>query len=368
MEPAKPAPDVHDRIRRLIPYSPGKPVEEVKRELGLTDVIKLASNENALGPSPLAIQAIRAVADRVHAYPEGSCHMLRAALADRLDVPASCLTFGNGSDDVIHNLGLAYLLPGDEVIQASPTFSQYATAAALNQAECLSVPTINWVHDLRAMAERITSRTRIIFIANPNNPTGTMVARSEVDRFLERVPDRALVVFDEAYREYVERPDYPDSVSYVRAGHNVVVLRTFSKIYGLAGLRVGYGIARPEIVESIERVREPFNVNLVAQAAAVAALDDDAHVRRSRETNRAGLAALGDGLARMGLSCAPSEANFLWVDVGRPCRQVFEALLRRGIIVRTGDVFGAPTHLRVTTGTAEQNERFLAALEEVLHQ
>ncbi|HSV72581.1 MAG TPA: histidinol-phosphate transaminase [Chthonomonadales bacterium] len=367
MELVKPAPPhVDERIRRLVPYSPGKPVEEVKRELGLTDVIKLASNENALGPSPMAIRAIRAAAERVHAYPEGSCHELRAAVARRHNVPEDWLTFGNGSDDVIHNLGLAFLLPGDEVIEASPTFSQYATAAALNNAACVSVPTTEWVHDLAAMADRITDRTRVVFIANPNNPTGTMVAQAEVDAFMRRIPERALVVFDEAYHEYVERDDYPDALAYVRAGQNVVVLRTFSKIFGLAGLRVGYGVARPEIVDYINRVREPFNVNLLAQAAALAALDDAEHLLRSRELNRAGLTALSTRLRQMGLPFAPSEANFVWVDVGRPCRSVFQALLSRGVIVRTGDVFGAPTHLRVTTGTAEGTARFLAALEEVL--
>ncbi|MCC6728161.1 MAG: histidinol-phosphate transaminase [Chthonomonadales bacterium] len=359
---------VGENVTRLVPYRPGKPIEEVKRELGLTDVIKLASNENPLGPSALAVQAIRAAAEQVSLYPEGSCHELRGALAAHLGVPGDHLTIGNGSDEIIQLLGLVFLEPGDEVVQAHPSFVRYESAATLNGADCVKVPLRDWAHDLPAMADRITARTRLVFVANPNNPTGTMVTHSEVVRLADAIPDRAVLVMDEAYHEYVERADYPDTLKLVREGRNLVVLRTFSKIHGLAGLRVGYGIARPEITGYLNQVREPFNVNLVAQAAAVAALRDAEHPRRSREVNAAGRRQFYATLDALGLAYAPSEANFVWMDVGRECGLVFQYLLRGGVITRTGDIFGADTWLRVTVGTPEQNERFLGLLKEVVGQ
>jgi len=362
----RPELSVGENITRLIPYCPGKPIEEVKRELGLTEVVKLASNENALGPSPRALEAMREAISRVHHYPDGSCHDLRAAVAAHLGVPDDHLIFGNGSDDIIHLLGVTFLRPGDEVIQADVTFTRYEAAAILNEAHCHRVPVRDWTHDLEAMADRLNERTRLVFIANPNNPTGTMVTAAQVRAFLRRVPERALVVFDEAYYEYVDRDDYPQTLEYVREGRNVIVLRTFSKIYGLAGLRIGYGIARPEIVSFLDQVREPFNTNLVAQAAGAAALDDAEHVRRTREMNAAGRKRFYEAFDALGLSYAPTEANFVWVDVGRDSRAVFQALLQRGVIVRTGDIFGAETCLRVTIGTAHENEKFLGALKEAL--
>jgi histidinol-phosphate aminotransferase len=363
---ARPAPTVGENVTRLVPYRPGKPIEEVKRELGLSHVIKLASNENALGPAPRAAAAMQEAAARVHLYPDGACYELRQAVAAHLGVPGDHLIFGNGSDDIIHLLGVTFLAPGDEAIQADPSFVRYEAAAILNRAPCHLVPLRDWTHDLQAMADRINERTRLIFIANPNNPTGTIVKAVEVSRFMREVPDRALVVFDEAYFEYVEAADYPDSLRYVREGENVIVLRTFSKAYGLAGLRVGYGVARPEIIGPLERVREPFNVNLVAQAAAAAALGDTEHVRRSQAMNREGRERFYRAFDELGLKYAPTEANFVWVDVGRDSVEVFNALLRRGVIVRTGDIFGAETHLRVTIGTAGENEAFLSALKDVL--
>ena len=357
---------VGNNITRLVPYRPGKPIEEVKRELGLTDVIKLASNENPLGPSPKAVEALRKAAERVHLYPDASCYLLRAAVAQHLRVPEDTLVFGNGSDDVIHLLGVTLLSPGDEVVQADPSFVRYEAAAVLNRANCHLVPLREWTHDLEAMAQRLNERTRLVFIANPNNPTGTSVSRAQVDRFVERVPPRAVVVFDEAYYEYVDRPDFPDTLEYVRQGLNVITLRTFSKVYGLAGVRIGYGVTTPQIADYLNRVREPFNVSLLAQEAALAALEDEEHLRRSRETNAAGKRQLYRGFESLDLPYVPTDANFVWVNVRRDSQDVFLALLQRGVVVRSGDIFGAETWLRVTIGTADQNERFLASLAEVL--
>jgi len=357
---------VGENITSLHPYRPGKPIEEVQRELGLSEVIKLASNENALGPSPRALRAIQVAAESVHLYPNAVARELSEAVSTHLRIPADHLIFGNGSDDIIHLLGLTFLAPGDEVIQADPTFVRYEAAAILNQAVCHKVPLRWWTHDLEAMAERVNDRTRLIFISNPNNPTGTIVTDAQVNAFMTQVPDRAIVVFDEAYFEFVESADFPRSIKYVKNGLNVVVLRTYSKAYGLAGIRLGYGISTPEIIHHLNQVREPFNVSSIAQAAGVAALEDNDFLQLTLKMNRDGKALFHEAFRRLELSSAPTEGNFVWVDVGRPCVPVFEALLRKGIIVRTGDIFSAPTHLRVTIGTADQNERFLNALEEVL--
>jgi histidinol-phosphate aminotransferase len=357
---------VAENILRLKPYVPGKPIEEAKREYGLSEFIKLASNENPLGPSPLAVAAIREAAAHVELYPDAACYQLTRDLAAYWEVEPENLILGNGSDEIIQLIGLAFVEPGDEVLTARPSFVRYEAAAVLNNGVFIETPLREFRFDLAAMAERLSDRTRVIFIANPNNPTGTMVTRTELERFLDRVPERALVVMDEAYFEYVDAPDYPHSWEYVRQGRNVIVLRTFSKIYGLAGLRVGYGMARPELVRYLDQVREPFNVNSLAQVAACASLRDSNQVERSCRVNREGKAVLTAAFDAMGLPYAPTQANFILVDVKRDSREVYEGLLRRGVIVRTGDIFGLPTHLRVTIGTADQNERFLQALRSVL--
>ncbi len=366
MRPPSPLPQVPQHVQKLRPYVPGKPIEEVQREYGLTDVVKLASNENPLGPSPKAIRAIEGAAKGIALYPDASCFSLTRALAQRWEVAPEQIIVGNGSDEIIHYLGLAFLQPGDEMLTGDPSFVRYEAAAILNQAEFVVTPLKDHAFDLDAMAERIGPKTRMVFIANPNNPTGTMVGRGPIERFLDRCPEETIVVMDEAYYEYVDEPDYPDSLAYVREGRNVVVLRTFSKIYALAGLRVGYGIARPEIVAALHQVREPFNVNSLAQAAALASLDDPKQVPRSRAANSAGRDYLCEEFQRLGLSWVPTQANFILVDVNRPCRPVFEGLLRKGVIIRTGDIFGLPTFLRVTIGREEDNRRFIAALEAVL--
>ena len=360
---------ISSRITALKPYHPGKPIEEVKRELGLTgEIVKLASNENPLGPSPRALAALRDALPGLALYPDGGCHDLRAAVAARLGVPGDWLVFGNGSDEVIHLIGLTFLQPGDEVVVGEPTFVLYEAAATLNGARAVKVPLTRpgLVHDTEAMADAFSDRTRLVFIANPHNPTGTVVSRRDVDALLERLPPRALLVLDEAYVEYVDAPDFPHALDYIRAGAPVVGLRTFSKMYGLAGLRVGYGVADPEIIRLLNQPRSPFNVNLAAQIAATAAVEDDAFVAETRRVNADGMRALTDAFARLDLPCIPSQANFLLVDTRRPCRPVFDALLRRGVIVRTGDIFGLPTWLRVTVGTPAQNARFLEALGAIL--
>jgi histidinol-phosphate aminotransferase len=309
---------------------------------------------------------MKTAAEQVYLYPDASCFALSQELARHWAVEPDQIILGNGSDEILHFAGLAFLEAGDEVLTAHPSFVRYEAAAVLNNAEYVTVPLRDFRFDLQAMAERLTDRTKMVFIANPNNPTGTMVTTTELDRFIDRVPERAVVVLDEAYFEYAESPEYPDGLKYVREGRNVLVLRTFSKIYALAGLRVGYGIGPSELIGYLHQVREPFNVNSIAQAAAVASLRDADQVARSRANNRAGRDQFYAAFRELGLSWAPTEANFVFVDLGRDCRPVYEELLRRGVIVRTGDVFDMPTHIRVTIGTPSENERFLGELASIL--
>ncbi len=353
-------------VTRLRPYVPGKPIEEVQREFGLTDIIKLASNENPLGPSPKAVEAMKAAVEKVGMYPDGNCFALRNAVAKHLGIGGECLTFGAGSDEIIHELGTAMIEPEDEIIQGDPTFSQYETAGVLNGCTVCKVSLTDHTHDLGEILELVNERTKFVFIANPNNPTGTLVSHSEVEKLLNKLPERAILVLDEAYYEYNEREDYPDGMKWVKEGRNVILMRTFSKIYGLAGLRVGYGIAKPEIIGYLEQVRLPFNINLVAQAAAIAGIEDQEHVARTRKLNSEGKAYFYKEFDRMGLPYAPSEANFVWVNLKRDSKQVFGELLKRGVIIRTGDVFGAPTWARISTGLQQENVKFIEELEKVL--
>lgn len=360
------APQIPPHVQRLKPYVPGKPIEEVQREFGLTDIVKLASNENPLGPSPKAVEAIRGALDNLALYPDASCYALTQALSAHLEVGTDHLVIGNGSDEIIHFLGLAFVRPGDEVLTGDPSFVRYEAAALLNEAEFVVTPLKDQTFDLDAMADRITPKTKLIFIANPNNPTGTMVGRAAMERFLDRCPEEAIVVMDEAYYEYVDDPDYPNSLDYVRQGRNLVVLRTFSKIYALAALRVGYGVARPEIAQALHQVREPFNVNSLAQVAALASLQDPEQVTRSRKLNTEQREYLYGEFRRLGLPYVETQANFVIVDVGRPSKPVFQELLKRGVIIRSGDMLGLPTHLRATIGRPEDNQRFVRELEAVL--
>ncbi len=353
---------IHPAIAGLVPYAPGKPLEEVERELGIRGAVKLASNENPLGPSPKALGALHDGDDTLHRYPDGGAHALTRALADRWRLPVNHIVVGNGSDEIISLLVKTFMTPGDEAVMADQTFVMYKLAVTAVQGVCVEVPLNVWRHDLPAMAAAITGRTRLLFVCNPNNPTGTMATQDEVTALMNTVPDDVIVVFDEAYAEYVRDPRYPDTVEYVRRNRPVVVLRTFSKIYGLAGLRIGYGMTTPEIADYLHRVRPPFNTSSLAQRAACAALDDDAHVTASRTLNETEMAAVEHGLRRLGLAPLPSQANFLYFDTRRDGRDMFDGLLREGVIVR--HIHGSM--LRVTIGRPEDNRRFLKALTKVM--
>ena len=354
---------VHSDIAGLSPYVPGKPVDELERELGIAKAVKLASNENPRGPSPKALAVLADAARSLNRYPDGGAHKLRAALARRFKVTPDHIILGNGSDELIGLLARTFLAPGEEAVMASHTFVIYKMEVTAAHGVPVVVPMRDWRHDLPAMARAITNRTRLIFLCNPNNPTGTMVTAAEVESFMAHVPDQAVVVFDEAYLEYVRDPDFPDALAYVQQHRHVIVLRTFSKIYGLAGLRIGYGITTPEITNYLNRIRPPFNANSLAQEAALAALDDEEHLRASRTLNETELTVMEDGLRQLGFQPIPTQTNFVYFHVGRDGRQVFEALLREGVIVRHIE---GPM-LRVTVGLPDENRRFLAALKSVLH-
>jgi histidinol-phosphate aminotransferase len=351
-------------LHSLEPYPPGKPIDELEREYGVTDSIKLASNENPLGPSPRALRALQAALTDVHRYPDGSCYHLRRALARKLGVSPDSLVFGNGSNEIIELVVRTFLHAGEEAVMADQAFVIYRMLVQAQGGRGIIVPLRNFTHDLEAMADAITPSTRLVFLANPNNPTGTIVFREQWQEFLAAVPRDVVIVMDEAYFEYVDDPRYPDGLADVGGDRLLIVLRTFSKIYGLAGLRVGYGVAHPAIIDLLNRLRAPFNVNTLAQVAALAALDDDEHVERTRQVNRAGMAFLTAAFAELGLECVPSWANFVLVRVGNAAR-LYDQLLRRGVIVRPVPVYGFPEHVRVTVGTAAENERLVAALRAV---
>ena len=356
--------NVDQYIASLVPYVPGKPVEELERELGIAKAIKLASNENPRGPSPKACAVLSEAALTLNRYPDGGAHLLRHALADRCKVEPDQIIVGNGSDEILGLLARAFLSPGDEAVMADHTFVIYKMVVAASRARAVEIPLKDWRHDLPAMAKAVTARTKLLFLCNPNNPTGTIVTSAEVDALMAQIPEHVIVVFDEAYYEYVRSGEFPDTLKYVRQGRSVAVLRTFSKIYGLAGLRIGYALTTHEIAGFLNRVRPPFNANSLAQRAAQAALEDEGHVTHSRLMNEAEMAKVHDGLTRLGLTVLPSEANFLYFDAGRDGAEMFGALLRKGVIVRhiTGRM------LRVTIGLPEENDRFLQVLRTILGQ
>lgn len=342
-------------------YEPGKPIEYVARELGLDPgtIDKLASNENPLGPSPRALRAVRAALKETHLYPDGGCVRLREKLGEKLGLQPECIAVGNGSNELLELLGHVFLAPGDEVVMGRPAFIVYKLVSLLFGAKAVEVPLINHRHDLAAMAAAVNERTKMVFLACPNNPTGAANTEEEIFAFVRALPDHVVFVYDEAYAEYVESP--PDLRPLIAEGRNVICLRTFSKIYGLAGFRVGYGYASSELVALVNRVRQPFNVNLVAQEAAIAAIDDEAFVKRSRRVNAAGLKQLLKGLSSLGIEAAPSAANFLLIKVGDG-DAVFRKLQQSGVIVRPVRGYGLPEWVRVTVGTKKQNERLLELL------
>lgn len=342
-------------------YEPGKPIEYVARELGLdpAGILKLASNENPLGPSPKGLRAARAALKEAQLYPDGGCVRLRDAVAAKLGLTPAQIAVGNGSNELLELLGHAFLGAGDEVVMGKPAFIVYKLVALLFGAKPVEVPLVEHKHDLKAMAAAITPRTKLVYLACPNNPTGTANSEAEILEFVRALPEHVVFVLDEAYAEYVENP--PDLRPLIAEGRKVICLRTFSKIYGLAGFRVGYGYASAELVALLNRVRQPFNVNSVAQDAAIAALDDEAFVRRARRVNKAGLRQLTQGFKKLGLEVVPSAANFLLVKVGDG-EAVFQRLQRGGVIVRPVRGYGLPEWVRVTVGTRAQNERLLALL------
>jgi histidinol-phosphate aminotransferase len=355
------------QLRDLAVYEPGKPIEETARELGAdaSSIIKLASNENPLGPSPKALAAMRATLESSHLYPDGGGFYLCEALAAKLGLARENIILGSGSNEIIEFLGHAFLDRDDEIITSEHAFIAYKLVAAVFGARTIEVPSPDLGHDLEGMIAAITPKTRLIFIANPNNPTGTLVQQDEIDRFVARVPDEVVIVFDEAYYEYLDRP--PDTLRFVREGRNVVVLRTFSKIQGLAGLRIGYGMARPELIQVLQKTRQPFNVGSLAQAAALAGLADDDHRRETKRITCEGRAYLQEQFAAMNLRFVPSAANFVLVHVGDGAK-VFRALLSRQIIVRALKGYNLPEWIRISVGTMEQNRRCIAALREVLQR
>lgn len=353
-------------VRGLEPYQPGKPIDELEREYGVRNVIKLASNENPLGPSPLAMEAARAVLKDIARYPDGNGFALKQRLAEKHGVTIPQITLGNGSSDLLEFSTRAFVTPENEVIFSAHAFAIYPIATRAVGATAVMTKAKQWGHDLAAMQLAITPRTRLIFIANPNNPTGTWLKSGELEAFIRAVPPHVLVVLDEAYFEYVNEPDYPDTMAWVARFPNLIVTRTFSKAFGLAGLRVGYGVSSTAVADMLNRVRQPFNVNSVALAAAATALQDMAHVERTVTLNRQGMRDLTNAFDRLGLKFIPSVGNFVCVDLGRPAAAAYEALLREGVIVRPVANYGMPNHLRVTIGSASENERFILALEKVI--
>lgn len=359
-------------IRGLQPYQPGKPISELQRDYGLTDVIKLASNENPLGPPVGAVTAIAAASAEMARYPDGNGFELKQALASRHRVGPECVTLGNGSNDVLVLLAESFLGPGLEAVYSRYAFAVYPIAVQASGAQhrIAEAHPANHVqaygHDLEAMAALVGPGTRLVFIANPNNPTGTWLDAAALEGFIRALPEEVVIVVDEAYFEYVQEPAYPDTSRWLQQFPNLVVTRTFSKVYGLAGLRVGYALSSPEIADILNRIRQPFNTSSIAQVAAIAALEDSVHVARSVELNRKGLQRVGAACSALGLGVGPSAGNFLLVDMQSGARPFYEALLRKGVIVRPVANYGLPNHLRISIGLPEENERLIAALGEVV--
>lgn len=344
----------------------GKPIEEIQAELGLDCLALMATNENPLGVSPKAAEAIRAESAKVNRYPQGPCTYLKRKLAPRLGIDERMIIFSNGADNCLRIIGYTFLNTGDEVIVAHPAFPVYGIVARVMGAVPVEVPLKNHTHDLSAMAERIGAKTKLVFVCNPNNPTGTIVGRKQLNAFVEALPDHVVLILDEAYFEFVDDEDYPNALDYIREGRNVVGLRTFSKLYGIAGLRIGYTLASPELTAVMERVREPFPVSRVAEAAALAALDDEEFKSRVLANNEQSKRFFYQSFDRLGLSYAKTHTNFMFVDLGTDAKEAAQALLERGYLIRPGTPWRHPSFARITFGTMEENRGFLDALAAVL--
>lgn len=359
-------PTAKENLSRVHNYQPGKPIEELEREYGVKDAVKMASNENALGPSPKAIKAMRRSLSEVHRYPDGGCFYLREKLAKQLRVRREELVFGNGSDELLVFAVRAFVSAGDEIVIADPTFLIYEIAAQAENGRVVKVPMKDFRYDLDGMLAKIGPRTKLVFIANPDNPVGTYISEKKLTAFLRSVPASVVVVLDEAYYEFaMPRRDYPDSLELLKRHPNLFVTRTFSKAYGLSGLRVGFGVGAPDIVAALNKVREPFNVNRLAQEAAVAALDDHAHLRRTLKMVEEGRRYLTEQLTLRGFSCVDTATNFILADFKSDTKALYEALLKKGVIVRPMAAWGLKTFMRVTIGKMDENRRFIRALTQI---
>lgn len=349
-------------------YQPGKPIEEVKREFGLKNVIKLASNENALGPSPKAIKAVLKAIRSLHRYPQGDCFYLKKALAARLKVETSSLMFGNGSDELIDIILKTVYVPSAEIITADTTFLEYEISASINGFKIKKIPLADFKFNLKKIEKSISKNTKVIFIANPNNPTGTYLNENEVVSFLKNIPKHILIVFDEAYFEYVEEKDFPSLIPLIEKNSNIILLRTFSKIYGLAGLRIGYMIAPKVFVNAAERIRQPFNVNTLAQVAALEALNDASFLKKTRQLNSNEKKFLYGKLKKLGLVFTPSAANFIFVKFTCDVSPIFQQLLKKGIIIRPMNAYKLNAYGRITIGTRAENTKLIQSLENILQE
>ena len=357
---------VSEGIKQLTPYIPGKPLEELEREYGIAGAVKMASNENPLGPSPKALEALKNCLPTIHRYPDADCHLLKKMLSQKLGVPAECIIPANGSNEIIELSLRAFLKPGHEVIIPEPTFSLYSKFTQAMGGVPLKVPLKNFCIDLKAMQKNINPKTKIIFINNPNNPTGTTIKKGEFEEFLQHTPEEVIIVLDEAYGEFVNDTTSPKGKNYLEGPRWIITLRTFSKAYGLAGLRIGYGLASKDLIQYLNKIRQPFNVNSLAQVAACAALEDSEHLQKTLRVVSDGLSFLYQELDRLKVKYVPSQSNFLMIWVGKNCNQVYESMLRQGVIVRPLSSFGFHEYIRVSIGSRQENERFINTLEKIL--
>jgi len=352
-------------IFRITSYIPGKSIEEVQKEFGAKKWIKLASNENLLGPSPKAVAAIRKELRNIYLYPEGPCTVLRQALARKFSLPEGMVVISNGADNLILMIACAFVDEGNEVVMADPTFSVYTNVTQIMGGRPIKVRLKDFTHDLDSMLKKVNRKTKLVFICNPNNPTGTTISQKSFDHLLSKLPKQVIVVLDEAYGDFVEDSFYPNGLDYIKERKRVILLRTFSKVYGLAGLRIGYALGREDLVDCLYQVRDPFPVHRLAQVAAVAALNDEDHAIKSIQLVYEGKRYLYKELDKMGVSYVPSQANFIFIDFEKDSEEVFQALLREGIIIRPGKIWDYPTFARVTIGRTEDNQRFIKALKKI---
>ena len=353
-------------ILKIASYVPGKSIEEVQKEFGPKSWVKLASNENLLGPSPRAVAAIRDELPHIHFYPEGPCTILRKALAKKFAIPEERIVISNGTDNLILMIASAFVNEGDEVVMADPTFPVYTNVTQIMGGKPIKIKLRDFTHDLEAMLKKVNRKTKLVFICNPNNPTGTTVSLESFNYFLSKLPKHVIVVLDEAYGDFVEEAFYPNGLDYIKAKSQMIVLRTFSKVYGLAGLRIGYALGREDLIHCLYQVRDPFPVHRIAQVAAVAALNDEDHVIQSIRCVYEGRRYLYKELDKMGLSYVPSQANFIFIDLEKNSEEMFQNFLKEGIIIRPGKVWGYPTFARVTIGRMEDNQKFIKALKKIL--